>query len=748
MTIQIFTQRSIAFLGNYLPRQCGLATFTTDLRNAIAAELDNQRETFVVAMTNRPEGYEYPDCVRFEINQHQIRTYEQAADFINTSKVDVLCIQHEYGIFGGKWGNFLLRLMRRVKVPIVITLHTVLGENRGQKSVLQEIIKLSERVVVLNNRAREMLRDEVGKKAKDKVVVIPHGIPDLPFVDSNYYKDKFNVMGRKVLLTFGLLSPGKGIEYVIEALPDVVKKYPDIVYIVLGVTHPEVKKLQGEEYRFKLLRKVEALGLEKHVLFHNRFVEIEELCEFLCSADIYVTPYLNKEQIISGTLAYSVGAGKAVISTPIWCAEEMLADERGYLVPFRDASGFAKKINYLLGNEIELHAMRKRAYLYGRSMVWREVARQYLNMFEKIQGERRVVTGTEWEKKVATISATEFPEPNLEQLRVLTDNFALYQHATFTVPSYEHGYTVDDNTRALVVAMKHYRLYDDLDSLNLLRKYISFVLYAQNDNGTFRNVYSIDRKPCDDVGSDDCQGRALWGLGYIIAYAPDYFWMVAKNAFDKAFPQVEKLNLRGSAFAALGIYYYLRRYPGALHFRSALRLLATRIVEHYQDSSTGSWLWYEKVLTYSNGVLPTALWMAYSIFQDKKYYEIAEKTTLFLVDKCTKDKRISLIGCKGWIKEHDSYKADFDQQPIDAMWLVQLAKTAFTVTNDDKYLILMRNAYDWFLGANDLGVSMYDFITGGCYDGLTPSGPNVNQGAESTVSCLLALLDIIEMSQK
>jgi len=446
-----------------------------------------------------------------------------------------------------------------------------------------------------------------------------------------------------------------------------------------------------------------------------------------------------------------VGAGKAVLSTPTWCAEEMLAGGRGGLVPFKDAKGFSDQINNLLDNEIEMHAMRKRAYLHGRNMVWREVARQYLQLFEEIKSRRPHVGGIKFEEQIsqiAKISATKYPEPNLEQMRVLTDDFAMYQHATFTVPNFNHGYAVDDSSRALVVATKHYRLYDDLTSLDLMRKYLSFVLYAQNDDGKFHNFYSIDRKPLDEVGSDDCQGRALWGLGYIIAYAPDYFWMVAKTAFDKAFPNVAKLNVRGAAFAGMGIYYYLRRYPGALHFQNALRDIANHFVNCYKEYSSDKWQWFEKKVSYSNGVIPTVLWLAAKEFENDTYRDIAQITTKFLFEKCKKDDHISLIGCKGWISEDDSHKADYDQQPVDAMWLVQLAKAAHMVTGESTYIKFMRKSFDWFLGANDLDVSMYDFITGGCYDGLTPSGPNVNQGAESTVSSLLALLDMIELSQK
>lgn len=741
-------KRSVAFLGNYLPRKCGIATFTTDLAEYVAKGIGNKRDVIAIAMTDVPEGYHYPDRVKFEIRLNTLRDYEQAADFINTSRVDVLCVQHEYGIYGGECGEYLNLLLRKVKVPIVTTLHTIL-ENYPpeQERVLKEIVSHSSQLVTLSKKGVNMLRSTM-KVPKDKVVYIPHGIPDLPFVDSNYYKDQFELAGKTILFTFGLLSPGKGIEYMIGAMPKIIKKYPDVVYIVLGITHPDIIKRHGEEYRLKLIRQVKDLGLTNHVFFHNKFVSIDELCDYLCASDFYVVPYLNREQIISGTMAYALGAGKAVISTASWTAEEFLAKGRGRIVPFKNSDAFSQAIDELMINKIEYNAMKKRGYLYGRNMIWSETAREYIKIFNEVQLKRKTIIRKELSERAPILSTMDFPMPKLDHLKAITDDFGVFQHARFTVPDYEHGYCVDDNARACVAATKYYYLFNDPEALSLLKKYLAFLFYAQKPDGSFRNFYDISRSPLDETGSDDCHGRALWGLGCAIAHAPDYFWVVAKASFDKAIPHAANLNLRGTALSVIGIYYYLQRYPGDLNIRTILEKNAEKIVDHFNAASTDKWKWFEKKITYSNGFISLSLWIAYYILKVDKYRDIAKITTDFLIKNCMKNDRISLVGCNGWMSEDDVQKPHFDQQPIDAMCLVELGRFTYKITKDPAYLNLMRLSFDWFLGENDMGMPLYDLVSGGCYDGLTPEGPNLNQGAESTIAAILSLLSITEMVKK
>ncbi len=735
----------LVLLGTYPPRQCGIGTFGADLYKSVEAQSDGGDTPYVIAVTDTPETYAYPPEVRLEIRQHRIADYRVAADFVNTSPATVLSVQHEYGIYGGPAGRYLLTMLRRVHVPIVTTLHTVLERpDPDQERVFEGLVKRSDMLVVMTERGQRMLLDQ--GVPKRKITVVPHGVPDLPFVDPNFYKEKFNVAGQRVILTFGLIGPGKGLEVAIDALPGIVEKHPDVSYLVVGATHPELRRQHKEEYRIGLQRQVRRLGLDDHVHFHNRFVSAEELAEFLCGAEIYVTPYLNEAQITSGTLAYAVGAGKAVVSTPYWHAQELLADDRGILVPFRDSGALAEAINHLLDKETQMHAMRKRAYEYGRQMIWPEVGRTYLKLFGRVQRMRQKRPVRHAGRISTIISAKMLPEPHLEHLRALTDHFGLLQHARGPVPDYAHGYCVDDNVRGLVVASKYLRLTQDEQATWLLQRYLAFALYCQQEDGRFRNFLSIDRRFLDEIGSDDCQGRALWGLGYVMAFGPKSMATVAKEAFDRRADSLGKMSVRGAAYTILGLHYYLRAYPGAVQTRTLMGKLSSQLARCHKKVAAPEWNWFEQNLTYDNAVLSQAMWLGATHLEDNDLLEIASQTTEFLFAIATRHEHISLVGNDGWHSSDKPTKPHFDQQPIDACGLVELAKVAYRETGSEKYLRWMRSAFDWFLGDNDLGVPMADLANGRCYDGLTPNGVNVNCGAESTLSYLLALLTLTEVS--
>src|SRR3990172_5335550 len=459
------TINRIAFIGNYLPRKCGIATFTTDLSEAIASEYS---ETTCIALpVNDIEGgYAYPPRVRFELTEKNIDSYRRAADFLNINSVDLVCVQHEYGIYGGPAGSHILELLRELRMPIVTTLHTVLqNPDPAQRRVMLEVAALSDRLVVMSARGVEFLQEVYGVR-KDKIDLIPQGIPHVPFADPSFHKDLFDVEGKMVLLSFGLLSANKGIENVIAALPAILARHPNVVYIILGATHPHVVRNEGETYRLSLQWLAQEKGVEGHVIFYNRFVSLEELVEFIGAADIYITPYLNPAQIASGTLAYTLGAGKAVISTPYWYAEEMLAEERGALVPFRDPAALAEQVINLLSNEAERHAMRKRAYIFGRTMIWSEVAKRYMESFERARAERRHYVPPGFIAKALDKYPSELPPLRLDHLRAMSDETGVLQHAHFTVPDYSHGYTTDDNSRALLVGILLGEL-DNSESMDL-----------------------------------------------------------------------------------------------------------------------------------------------------------------------------------------------------------------------------------------------------------------------------------------
>ncbi|MDP8257834.1 MAG: glycosyltransferase family 4 protein [Candidatus Aadella gelida] len=741
-------KRSIAFLGNYLPRKCGIATFTTDICEAVAKEAGSSKNVFSVAMTDTPEGYTYPDIVKLDIPDQNVAAYEQAADFINSSKVDVLCIQHEYGIFGGKWGEYLHVLLRKIKVPVVTVLHTVFDKayDDTQQKVFEELVQRSDRLVVMSKSAIEMLVN-VGV-SREKIVYIPHGIPDVFSNNAVTSKENFDFTGKTVMLTFGLLRNNKGVEYAIEAMGKLAHKYPDLVYIILGATHPGVIKHQGEEYRHYLMRKVDKLGLQNKVVFHDRFVELDELCDYISASDFYVIPYLTREQITSGTLCYALGAGKAVISTPSWAAEEFLAEGRGAIVPFENSQAIAEEIDKLMQDPQALKNMQKKAHDYGRHMVWKEVAKEYIKVFDEIQKERNEIVLRLQETKSPILSIVKFPPLKLDHLINMTDDFALLCHAKYTIPEYEHGYSVSDNARAIVVASKAYRLTKNKEALVLLKKYLSFVFYAQRKDGLFRNFYDATRRPLRKLGSDDCQGRVLWGLGYVIGYGPPHFGTITKSAFERLMPHVTGLNIRGTAYALLGLYYYLVHFPKDEEKKILVRKLADKMVKSYKDNSQEEWQWYEDKLGYANGLLPAALWIASNVLNDETYKKVAEDTSNFLIEKSTKFGHLSLNMKRKDLYRKEKRQVDFEQRPIDALWLVELGKFAYRYTHDEKYLKMMRTSFDWFLGFNDVKVTAYDRVSGGCYDGLNEKGVNLNQGAESTLSAVLALLSITEMAHQ
>jgi len=602
--------RRIAVVGNHLPRQCGIATFTTDLCEALASEF-RQSDCFVLPVNDILTGYEYPPRVRFELLENDLASYQRAADFLNINEIDLVCLQHEYGIFGGRAGSHILALLRELRMPFVTTLHTVLKQpDAHQRHVLKEIAEFSDRLIVMSSRSREFLREVYGI-AEEKVDLIPHGIPDMPFVDPNFYKDRFGTEGKLVLLTFGLLSRNKGIENVILALPEIVRQYPNIAYIVLGATHPNVQRQEGQQYRIYLERLVREVGVEKNVIFHNRFVSLEELVEFIGGTDIYITPYCNESQAVSGTLAYALGAGKAVISTPYWYAQEMLADGRGVLVPFNSPSAIAEKTIELLSNEAERHAMRKRAYLYGRAMVWREVARAYMTSFERARASRKHQPRAAFSARTLDKAIAELPVLKLDHLRRMTDDTGILQHAVFTVPDYKEGYATDDNARALIFAVMLEQSSLDVPetAFDLASRYLSFLWHAFDPNsGRFRALLKYERT-WDGSTSEDSHGRALWALGTVLGRSKMHGLRgVASRVFDLALPAVTDFTSpRAWAFSLLGIQEYLSWFSGDRAAQNTRATLIDRLLQLYQSQRSSDWVWFENVLAYSNARIPQAL---------------------------------------------------------------------------------------------------------------------------------------------
>jgi len=741
---------AISFISTFPPRQCGIATFTENLCGACTNYLQGRMRSLVVALDSPKQELDYPEIVRFKVDQQARVNYVEAAEFINYSNVRAVSLQHEFGIFGGNDGRYILDLLWELRCPVVVTLHTVLNNpSEGQRAVMNDLITLSQRLVVMSRRGMDFLR-EVYDAPPEKIRMIHHGVEQLPLVEPDLYKGQFDMEGRRVVLTFGLLSQGKGIEYMLQALPPVVAKYPNLCYIVLGATHPDVVEREGESYRLQLQRLARELGLQKNVLFIGRFVERAELCEFLKAADVYVTPYLNREQITSGTLAYALGAGKPVVSTAYWHAEELLADDRGILVDFKDPAALSDALLELLDNPRRLREMRASAYEYSRQMVWPEVGRQYVELFREVMSAARVRAAMPDASLRRMLPVTGLPRPRLDHLICMTDDTGLLQHARFSVPNRAHGYTTDDNARALVVATKFYHLFHDDEAERLLNVYLSFVHYAQREDGLFRNFMSYGREFMEEVGSDDCFGRCLWGLGYVVYRGPRAQQEFAKELFEISISRqnrLEALNARGRCNTILGLYYYLQRFPEARDVEERIRVLARKTVQVYRANSAEDWPWFEPAITYDNAIICQSLLQAYEVTREQEFLDVAVESLDFLISKCRRGDHFSLVGTEGWHRRGEE-GAEFDQQPVDACGLVEVCKAAFRATGRRDYLRHLRGAFDWFLGVNDLDVPLYDFPTGACYDGLTPKGPNLNQGAESTLCCLLALLTLTEISSE
>lgn len=743
------TLKRIAFIGNYLPRQCGIATFTTDLCEAIASQF-KRTTCFALPVNDVEAGYAYPTRVRFELTEKDIDSYRRAADFLNINNVDLVCLQFEYGIFGGRAGSHILSLLRELRMPIVTTLHTILkNPDPDQRRVLEEVAALSDRLVVMSERGSEFLND-VYNIPLEKVDMIPHGIPDVAFVDPSFNKDLFGVEGKIVLLSFGLLSSSKGIETVISALPDIVARYPDLVYIIVGATHPRVIQQEGETYRLSLQWLAQQKGVESNVIFYNRFVSSEELVEFIGAADIYITPYLNEAQITSGTLAYTLGAGKAVISTPYWYAQEMLSDGRGVLVPFRDSTALAEQVINLLDNEAERHAMRKRAYMFGRAMIWSEVAKRYMESFERARVERRHYIQPGLIAKALDKYPGELPPLKLDHLENMTDDTGMFQHALFTVPNYSHGYTTDDNARALLVSA----LLDELghnESLRLSSRYLSFLGYAFNSQThQFRNFMDYQHNWLEVKGSDDSHGRALWALGTILNRGN----IPAQNSmaawlFEQTLPAILlTTSPRAWAFALIGINEYSQKFAGDRRADKVRDELAGRLLTLYQNNLSGDWHWFEKELSYCNAALPHALLICGTSMSDKAMTDAGLDSLNWLADlQRSSAGHFVPIGSNGFYK-HGGERARFDQQPVEAQAMVSACLEAFGITRDKFWNKEARRAFEWFLGRNDLNLPIYDPTTGGCRDGLHPDRANENQGAESTLAFLQSLLELSLAKQK
>jgi glycosyltransferase involved in cell wall biosynthesis len=698
------------------------------------------------------QEYDYPERVRWSLAQEDISSYQKAAEFLNFNNIDMVCLQHEYGIFGGPAGSHILHLLRGLKMPVVTTLHTVLREpNPDQRLVMEEIAELSDRLIVMSQLSSQFLQ-EIFKVPGRKIDMVPHGVPDLPFLDPNFFKDRFHVEGKAVLLTFGLLSPNKGIENVIQALPQILAKHENVAYVVAGATHPHILRREGDRYREYLQALAKEVGVETRVIFHNHFVSPEEMVQFIGAADIYITPYRHEAQVVSGTLAYAVGAGKAIISTPYWHAVELLDDRRGALVPFDNSGAIAQKTIELLDTPAIRHAMRKRAYLFGREMVWKRVAQRYMESFSQVRSDRMENPRVQFAARTAAKVLNQLPALKLDHLNALTDDTGMFQHAIFTIPNRAEGYTTDDNARALIFAVQLEEFSraqsgnEGSTNRDSPSRYLAFLEHAFNaNNRRFRNFLGYDRQWKEEQGSEDSHGRALWALGTVLGRSQNQGLRGATGRlFEFALPAVvEFRSPRACAYSLLGIQEYLRAYPGDRDAQRIRFTLAHRLLDLYQSICRHDWKWFEDVVAYGNARLPQSLLLVGSACGDDRMVSAGLEALDWLLNsqRCEANGHFVPIGSQGFYRQGGE-KARFDQQPIEAAGAVSACLEAYRVTGDVRWHDEAWSAFQWFLGNNDLQISLYDSVTGGCRDGLHPERVNENQGAESTLSFLMARLEM------
>ncbi|MFN3557489.1 MAG: glycosyltransferase family 4 protein [Bacteroidales bacterium] len=731
----------VAIVGNYPPRKCGIATFTRDMNKGIA---ENGIQTEVVAINDGYEKYAYPPEVTFEIEQNNIASYISAANYLNTNDFDAVILQHEFGIFGGADGRHIVQLLKRLRMPVYTTLHTILDTpTSGQRKALEEISNHTEAFIAMSKMGVEILTDVYGFP-REKIRHIHHGVHKMVVNDIQNLKQKLGVEKRKMLLTFGLLSKNKSIEVVINALPSLVAKHKDLVYVVLGATHPHVVKHEGEAYRHSLIQLVNKLGLQKHVIFVDRFISDEELFEYLQACDIYVIPYFGEKQITSGTLIYAMSAGKPIVSTPFWYAKEMLAEERGVLFNFGDYNQLSRSLADLLKNETIRKKIAGNALALAKECYWENIGYQYIRLIDRGLTKKRALKTEQYQVTESKETNFILPPIKLTQLAMLTDDTGILQHARYNVPDRSHGYCIDDNARALMLSVMLQNDFQDTDELKRLSGiYLSFIDYAYNPKvGKFRNFMSYDRQWLEEAGSEDSQGRTIWALGYASASTNDAnFYHHSNYLFDKAVDIIPHLkHPRALAYAVLGLAHYVE-VTGHETRKQLLKVKARELAGFFDATiDNKQWPWFDKVVTYGNSRIPQALITAGMLLEDNELAMRGIRLLDWLISKQFNNGFFSPIGNNGWLTPDG--KAAFDQQPLEAHGMIDTCLQAEKFLNDSRYSDFALKAFAWFTGENDLGIPIYDFATGGCRDGLHPGGVNYNQGAESTISWLMSLLNI------
>ncbi len=736
----------IAYISSYPPRECGIATFNHNLLRAIGYDKTAVSEdSYVVAMNDSEhlDTYEYPPEVQYKIRQENQKDYIRAADYINTSFVDACVMEHEFGIYGGENGVYILPLIARLQKPLVTILHTVLKDpSFMQLTIIREIAKYSSRIVVMSHRAVGFLTSIYGIPF-NKIQLIEHGVPDLEPKENNPVKETLAFKNKKVLFTFGLISRNKGLETVVQALPAIVAKNPDVMYVVLGATHPGVIRNSGEEYRESLKKLARQLNVEDNLTFINKFVSEEQLFDYLTACDMYITPYLNEAQITSGTLSYAIGAGAAVISTPYWHAQELLAENRGRLFDFKDSDALAGIVNELFEDTDKLKQLKTNAFEYGLHLRWPSTGQVFIDVLDEAIY-KSLAEKEDNNKQI--IDPDAMPSFSMAHIQRLTDDTGIVQHAKYGIPNLKEGYCLDDNARALIMAILAYQQTKSKVALELLPIYLSYIQYMQCDDGNFRNFLSFTREYLDEVGSEDSFGRTVWSLGYLIDNAPNNSYReFATELFHKSVPHFKFLtHLRGMGNTMIGLSSFLKANPGNEEISNEFDELAAKLKEAYRSNKNGHWHWFEEKMTYDNAILPLALLCHYQASKDEESLDIALESMAYLSQKTLIQGYLNPVGNDGWLYDNGGEMPAYDQQAIETMAMVLMYYKAYEITHDLTYIKQMYLCYQWFLGENSLKLPLYDHETRGCGDGLQRHGVNRNQGAESTLAYWISHLYVLK----
>ncbi len=722
---------TILFMGSYPPRECGIATFTKDLTSSIDKRFSPKIKTKILAINkNGSNIYNYPKKVIFQISDNDIKDYIEMAKKINMSKdIKLVCIQHEFGIFGGEYGDYLLTFLEIIEKPVIITFHSIVpNPNERLKKVVGAIAEKVRLIVVMTKKGIGILRKDYNLQTPIKI--IPHGIPNVSFEEQIKEKKNMGFGDRIILSSFGLMNRGKGYEYVIEALPEIIKKYPKLLYLIVGETHPVIRKKDGEEYRNYLEQKVKDLHLEKHVKFYNKYLKLEEIIKYLKASDIYISSGLDPNQITSGTLAYALGCGRAVVSTPFLHAQDCIRNDTGLLVEFKNPKSYEKAIITILNSSEIKNELEKNSYIKTRYMTWENVSLSYGKLFRDVL-------------KIPNVH--HFPRININHMFRMTDDFGIIQFAKKHVPDIESGYTLDDNARALIACALHYSYFKEFRTLQFLKIYLDYIKYVQDSDSRLYNHVDKNKKINFEEWSEDAQGRAIWALGILIKNKsiPEDFKRDARKILIDSLPVIMRMQSpRSIAFSLIGLCY--AQESQALDFKPHIIKLADWLVSAFNSNSVEDWKWFEPYLTYSNSKLPESLFLAYNITDNNQYLKTAEVSLRFLISQTFNNSTFAPIGQKNWYIKGQK-RSYFDQQPIEASYMVQTLLVAYKFTNTNYYKKRALDAFQWFFGKNALNQVLYNESTGGCYDGLGNRSVNINQGAESTLSYLIARLSFIDI---